>query len=1136
MFDSVSKELAVWISQFKKRIDALVLLKGAAYLGMAALIVTLLAVFLSIRQGFPNDFLWLSRGVLFATLIVVAYIYVVLPRRRLQREAHVEIERLAPAFDGRIRTFSEALERSDGGGPLLAHLAQDAIGLTPDNSPVQRIPNKRLVGAATVAISCFAALISVSLWGPANYSYGVRSLWLGWILPGIVPEQLILVTPGDDGIRAGGRVRVQAKTEGFQPQSAFVHARFESNDWQRVPMSKGEDGFEFTFFSVREPLEYYVAAAEVRSPTYSVKVIDVPDIEKLVVTLEYPEWTGKSPDVRDPGGDVRAIEGTRVTVTVASNEEMVPTALIVDDQAIDLDVDGQTASGDFSVRRDGQYYVAAMVGGERIRLSDDYFITRLDDEAPEIEFTRPGRDWSASAIEEVTTQLSVTDDYKVDAIELFYSVNGGEWASISLDAGSDEVQSDHVFLLESLSSDSNLVPGDLVAYYAVAKDRELEARTDIFFIDVQPFDRRYSQSQQSGSPMSQGNNPQNEISKRQKEIIISTWNLIREEQNQSREHDDAYVMDNAALLSRLQSTLKGQVDTLVLRTQARELTGDSDISRFIEHLKRAAAAMEPASERLGEIELEQAILPEQEALQHLLRAEAVFSDISISLQANSGGGGGQAGRDLAEMFEMEMDLEKNQYETGSQATPETPQTGLEEAVDELAELARRQERLAEQQRRNGFTTPEQRWQQQRLRRDVEELRERLEQLSNSSQSSSEDGASGNPSTPNEDQSQRQQQQQRELEQLKRRLDSALRAMNEAEQTQEAGEPGEQGQQNAQQAMDEAQRQLVGARDQANAAQTEALKAQVEELAREAEELHRIQAETEEKLQDAVRRSLRSDDPLDTGLTYEEERELATGKQQLLQELQALTRQTREAADDLDEQRPGVARQLRQGIEELRQQEIETRLSIGAAHILDGNSAYVASSESMVTEALRQLKEDLDRASRRMATGEVADQSADRLQALLQETRQLRRALEDNANPEQQQQAGARGRDDLQRPSGMTVGDLDSSNELRRDADEVVDGVRDLLRDSENYPLKSMEIAELAELASGIRSADFSGNPELLETEFSRVLDIVEQLELSLAKTAKEGENTVRTRAKETVSGEHEDIAAEYFRRLGEGVE
>ena len=44
--------------------------------------------------------------------------------------------------------------------------------------------------------------------------------------------------------------------------------------------------------------------------------------------------------------------------------------------------------------------------------------------------------------------------------------------------------------------DFKLVPGDLVSLYATAKDGHAEARTDMAFIQADPFEREFSQSQQ----------------------------------------------------------------------------------------------------------------------------------------------------------------------------------------------------------------------------------------------------------------------------------------------------------------------------------------------------------------------------------------------------------------------------------------------------------------------------------------------------------------------------------------------------------------------------------------------------------------------------------------------------------------
>jgi len=299
--------------------------------------------------------------------------------------------------------------------------------------------------ALSVAFVTAAALLFLAIAGPGNYAFGVRHLWFGWALPGLLPPQSIDVLPGDDGIRMGGTVRVRASMHGFEPAEAFVHARFGDGEWQQVEMSDLADNFEFTFFSVREPLEYFVSAANVRSPPFEVNVVDLPVIDNLAVTYRFPEWTGKDDETRDPGGDVRAIADTEIVIQVAADRPMTPGELIIDEQTIPLDVDGDTATATFTVTQDGQYFVAAMVGGEQIRLTDDYFVTLLDDELPNIEFARPGRDWSASSIEEVTARVVANDDFRLESLELRYSINGGDWATVELPVDTDTGETDHVF-------------------------------------------------------------------------------------------------------------------------------------------------------------------------------------------------------------------------------------------------------------------------------------------------------------------------------------------------------------------------------------------------------------------------------------------------------------------------------------------------------------------------------------------------------------------------------------------------------------------------------------------------------------------------------------------------------------------
>ena len=1125
--DDRTSGLDIYVDSIRRRLVRLALARGCAVIAVASLLVTLAAVTYAIRNGFPSGFVVLARVVLLVTIAALAYGLVVIPRRRLRHGGAREIESRAPGFGGRIETWI-GLGRSQN--PLRDLLEQDALAVARDNAPDALVPRQAFALPVIATGLAAGTLLLLAITGPGNYAWGVRHLWAGWAIPGLLPPQSIEVLPGNEGIRIGGSLRVRALPRGFEPGRAWVHASFGDGEWQRVEMASSEDAFDFTFYSVRESMRYYVSAADVRSATYEVSVVDLPRLESLVTTLHFPDWTRRNPEIQDPGGDVRSIAGTRVEIEVRGDRALPPSALVVDDVEYPLDVDGNTGRASFPIEQDGEYFVAATMSGERIRLSDDYFITVLADNPPELRFERPGRDWNASPIEEVTAAIKARDDYGIEALRLRYAVNAGNWQTVDLPAGQPELDATHVFFLESISATTPVVPGDIVAYYAEADDRDDSVRTDIFFVEVQPFDRRYSQSQQSGGGQQGGGSRQDEISARQREIIVSTWNLIREQRDNKR-GDATYVPNNAALLSRLQDTLREQAETLAARTRARQLAvGDEQIATFVEHLNRAAASMVPATERLAEIELEQALQPEQEALQHLLRAEAVFTDISVSMQMNNrGSGGGQAGRDLSDMFALEMDLEKNQYETGSRATSAPPAQQLDELRDELEKLAQRQEQLARNANRETPLSAAERWQQEMLRRDVEELRDRLARMRQQRTQDPRSGASAATSDGGARAA------QRETAELQRRLDSALRAMRDAD---EAMRPGGD-RDNLELAAAEAQRQLQSARDGAAAGQERLMRAALADLAERADDLHRRQTALDERLQEAVRRasgSMDEDAPLYSGLSFREEFEMAQAKRDLQAELQALGQDVKRTSQELKDDAPSASRELERSLERLRDNEVEARLAVSAAYIEQGEAVYVSGSESAITEALREFSNSVQRASALAESGGGMSAAAepDRLQRTLEETRELRQELDELAQGEQARgQLTRRGRDDLQRSTGVRVPDLEDPANLARRAEQVSDAVLEMFRRLREQGVPPQDIDELRRLASEVRSADFSGNEEILAREVRRTLELVEQLELRLANAARSVPGSLRSEAGEAIPDRHREPVATYYRRLGE---
>src|SRR5262249_59863375 len=85
---------------------------------------------------------------------------------------------------------------------------------------------------------------------------------------------------------------------------------------------------------------------------------------------------------------------------------------------------------------------------------------------------------------------------------------------------------------------------------------------------------------------------------------------------------------------------------------------------------------------------------EQKALQYLMRAEALFNEIQVT-QGGGGGGGGarQSAEDLADLFELELDQNKNQYETLQRGEMNKGSQAVDEALQKLKELAERQQKL-----------------------------------------------------------------------------------------------------------------------------------------------------------------------------------------------------------------------------------------------------------------------------------------------------------------------------------------------------------------------------------------------------------------------------------------------------------
>ena len=104
------------------------------------------------------------------------------------------------------------------------------------------------------------------------------------------------------------RVELTPSLPGLSPVTGKpMVARFDGGgEWETVPMDAGKDGgYEFTLFAVRDAARYYVTAGRLKSAEHRIEVVDLPTIEKLRLTYDYPGWTGLPKRLEEEGGDIR---------------------------------------------------------------------------------------------------------------------------------------------------------------------------------------------------------------------------------------------------------------------------------------------------------------------------------------------------------------------------------------------------------------------------------------------------------------------------------------------------------------------------------------------------------------------------------------------------------------------------------------------------------------------------------------------------------------------------------------------------------------------------------------------------------------------------------------------------------------
>lgn len=741
-----------------------------------------------------------------------------------------KIETRHPELNGLLLTaVQQQLDRDTSQGYLQYRVLQEATARSQEQDWRDVFPAGRLLmgqGVHLVAFVCF-------MFAMAN----LRVVTIHGETPNWVGTDGISVTPGDASVERGDSLVVLARFGGVLPPNVSMVVRESGATPRAIPLVKSlaDPVFGGSVSEVANDFSYHLEYRGQRTRDFKVTVFEHPRLVRSDVDLNFPDYTKLAPKHIEDTRRVSAVEGTKIDFALQLNKPVKSAKLIARDgkkTEIPLTVspDKAVASLPAFMPAKSQSYDLKLIDaeGRANKVSSSFVIDVQPNRPPELRLASPRGDVRPSALEEVTFDGTVFDDFGVPAYGLAYSLVGAEPKFIELgrDGGAKEKRSfAHLLSLEELEAK----PDDLISWYVWADDIGSDGKVrrtsgDLYFAEVRPFDEifRESQNMESGEPQEGGGqgNETRKLTELQKQIISATWKLQREGAKPQYPEDAKVVRE--AQEQALAQAGEAAEEARSPRQQALWKAATQEMEKALEKLKEAAKSPGPLAEALP---------AEQAAYQALLKLQARETAVTRRNRQQGGGGGGQQANQR-QVDQLDLKQSENRYETQRQAKAPQNQERREQlaVMNRLQELARRQQDLNERLKELQTALQEAQTEQQR-----EEIKRRLKRLE-----------------------EEQRQMLADADEVRQRMDRTENQSSMAEQRQQldqtrediqrAAEAAEQGSvAQALAAGTRAQRQLQEMRDEMRKQNSSQFAEDLREMRNEARELSRQQEELGQKL-------------------------------------------------------------------------------------------------------------------------------------------------------------------------------------------------------------------------------------------------------------------------------------------------
>jgi hypothetical protein len=313
------------------------------------------------------------------------------------------------------------------------------------------------------------------------------------------------------------------------------------------------------------------------------------------------------------------------------------------------------------------------------------------DQPPTIQIKRPGADWAVHRIAEINFEVEAGDDYGVSEVAWEYHINDQPpvtevlMTTLAGQSASREQRVSRNLALEDL----NLQVGDSMVYRFKANDQQPDLKQSVawsqpFFLTIRPFEQAFFKGEQkppgSGVPIPS-----------ERQVIVATLRLL--------DRQDSLAPDEVKEISTDIASTQNVVrtETQKLRSKLQGLQDVPDLSERLAHLDTAVEEMQQAEQLLSAIRPEEALPHENSALRHQIAALAGLPQFQN--WANSAMASPFPPDPMTDLLGQRLEFDKDKYELFDKAKGQQMDQQLQEALEKVRALARRQKEFMETVRR-----------------------------------------------------------------------------------------------------------------------------------------------------------------------------------------------------------------------------------------------------------------------------------------------------------------------------------------------------------------------------------------------------------------------------------------------------